>query len=143
MKQLIIKFRCRDSCPRCPDQEVGEHPDGHRQQDPVERLSHGSASQRPRGGVVFPSPPWERKCVPCCNTVMTHHSNVIYSSELLRNTPLCSGCNHFHSTFVFFFSAFCRQDEIESRLLKIEGLITSLGKHIHSSEKTSRKLITK
>ncbi|XP_041701276.1 carbonic anhydrase 6 [Coregonus clupeaformis] len=28
---------------------------------------------------------------------------------------------------------FCRQDEIESRLLKIEGLITSLGKHIHSS----------
>ncbi|XP_052340594.1 uncharacterized protein LOC118377945 isoform X48 [Oncorhynchus keta] len=29
---------------------------------------------------------------------------------------------------------FCRQDEIESKLLKIEGLITSLGKHIHSSE---------
>ncbi|XP_023847597.1 carbonic anhydrase 6 [Salvelinus sp. IW2-2015] len=28
---------------------------------------------------------------------------------------------------------FCRQDEIESKLLKIEGLITSLGKHIHSS----------
>ncbi|XP_076027351.1 carbonic anhydrase 6 [Genypterus blacodes] len=28
--------------------------------------------------------------------------------------------------------SFCRQDEIESRLLKIEGLITSLGKHIHS-----------
>ncbi|KAI9530869.1 hypothetical protein NQZ68_000360 [Dissostichus eleginoides] len=27
---------------------------------------------------------------------------------------------------------FCRQDEIESRLLKIEGLITSLGKHIHT-----------
>ncbi|TNN82955.1 Carbonic anhydrase 6 [Liparis tanakae] len=27
---------------------------------------------------------------------------------------------------------FCRQDEIESRLLKIEGLITSLGKHMHS-----------
>ncbi|XP_040048685.1 carbonic anhydrase 6 isoform X2 [Gasterosteus aculeatus] len=27
---------------------------------------------------------------------------------------------------------FCRQDEIESRLLNIEGLITSLGKHIHS-----------
>ncbi|KAJ4934629.1 hypothetical protein JOQ06_007414 [Pogonophryne albipinna] len=28
---------------------------------------------------------------------------------------------------------FCRQDEIESRLLKIEGLITSLGKHIYTS----------
>ncbi|XP_071764880.1 carbonic anhydrase 6 [Centroberyx gerrardi] len=28
---------------------------------------------------------------------------------------------------------FCRQDEIESKLLRIEGLITSLGKHIHSS----------
>ncbi|KAL3974348.1 hypothetical protein ACER0C_022974 [Sarotherodon galilaeus] len=27
---------------------------------------------------------------------------------------------------------FCRQDEIESRLLKIEGLITSIGKNIHS-----------
>lgn len=27
---------------------------------------------------------------------------------------------------------FCRQDEIESKLLKIEGLITSLGKNIHS-----------
>uniref|UniRef100_A0A3Q3G257 Carbonic anhydrase 6 n=1 Tax=Labrus bergylta TaxID=56723 RepID=A0A3Q3G257_9LABR len=27
---------------------------------------------------------------------------------------------------------FCRQDEIESRLLKIEGLITSLGKHVTS-----------
>ncbi|KAG7521127.1 hypothetical protein JOB18_043122 [Solea senegalensis] len=27
---------------------------------------------------------------------------------------------------------FCRQDEIESRLLKIEGLITSLGKLMHS-----------
>uniref|UniRef100_A0A3Q3WRR8 Carbonic anhydrase 6 n=1 Tax=Mola mola TaxID=94237 RepID=A0A3Q3WRR8_MOLML len=30
---------------------------------------------------------------------------------------------------------FCRQDEIESRLLKIEGLITSLGKHIHSKSR--------
>ncbi|KAG7227099.1 hypothetical protein INR49_022446 [Caranx melampygus] len=28
--------------------------------------------------------------------------------------------------------SFCRQDEIESKLLKIEGLITSLGKHIHT-----------
>ncbi|KAK9515970.1 hypothetical protein VZT92_026566 [Zoarces viviparus] len=27
---------------------------------------------------------------------------------------------------------FCRQEEIESRLFKIEGLIMSLGKHIHS-----------
>ncbi|XP_074537996.1 carbonic anhydrase 6 [Halichoeres trimaculatus] len=27
---------------------------------------------------------------------------------------------------------FCRQDEIESRLLRIEGLITSLGKHVTS-----------
>ena len=24
----------------------------------------------------------------CCNTVMTHHSNVIFSSELLRNTAV-------------------------------------------------------
>ncbi|KAM9343919.1 carbonic anhydrase 6 [Pholidichthys leucotaenia] len=29
---------------------------------------------------------------------------------------------------------FCRQDEIESRLLKIEGLITSIGKNMHSGE---------
>ncbi|KAM4610668.1 carbonic anhydrase 6 isoform 2-T2 [Polymixia lowei] len=29
--------------------------------------------------------------------------------------------------------AFCRQDDIESKLLRIEGLIMSLGKHIHSS----------
>lgn len=40
---------------------------------------------------------------------------------------------------LFVSSAFCRQDEIESRLLKIEGLITSLGKHIYTSE--SQRLI--
>lgn len=28
--------------------------------------------------------------------------------------------------------SFCRQDEIESKLLKIEGLITSIGKHLNS-----------
>ncbi|XP_057713581.1 carbonic anhydrase 6 [Corythoichthys intestinalis] len=28
--------------------------------------------------------------------------------------------------------SFCRQDEIESKLLKIEGLITSLGRHVYS-----------
>ncbi|KAL6119794.1 ca6 [Pungitius sinensis] len=33
---------------------------------------------------------------------------------------------------------FCRQDEIESKLLKIEGLITSLGKHIHSGGQVNR-----
>lgn len=31
-------------------------------------------------------------------------------------------------------SAFCRQDEIESKLLKIEGLITSLGKHLYAGD---------
>ncbi|XP_030225559.1 carbonic anhydrase 6 [Gadus morhua] len=30
---------------------------------------------------------------------------------------------------------FCRQDEIESKLLRIENIITSLGKHIHSNER--------
>ncbi|XP_038578713.1 carbonic anhydrase 6 [Micropterus salmoides] len=34
---------------------------------------------------------------------------------------------------------FCRQDEIESRLLKIEGLITSLGKHMYSGGHGSSK----
>ncbi|XP_045065266.1 neuronal pentraxin-1-like [Coregonus clupeaformis] len=36
---------------------------------------------------------------------------------------------------------FCRQDEIESKLLKIEGLITSLGKHIHSKPRAMSPLV--
>ncbi|KAJ8257588.1 hypothetical protein GJAV_G00187390 [Gymnothorax javanicus] len=31
-------------------------------------------------------------------------------------------------------STFCRQEEIEAKLLKIEGLVTSLGKHMHSGD---------
>ncbi|KAM4737206.1 carbonic anhydrase 6 [Anableps anableps] len=34
---------------------------------------------------------------------------------------------------------FCRQDEIESKLLKIEGLITSLGKYIYSGGSPSSR----
>uniref|UniRef100_A0A672FKU9 Carbonic anhydrase 6 n=1 Tax=Salarias fasciatus TaxID=181472 RepID=A0A672FKU9_SALFA len=36
---------------------------------------------------------------------------------------------------------FCRQDEIESKLLKIEGLITSLGKNIHSEARALYPLV--
>uniref|UniRef100_A0A667WIQ6 Carbonic anhydrase 6 n=1 Tax=Myripristis murdjan TaxID=586833 RepID=A0A667WIQ6_9TELE len=36
---------------------------------------------------------------------------------------------------------FCRQDEIESKLLRIEGLITSLGKHIHSKPRALFPLV--
>lgn len=35
---------------------------------------------------------------------------------------------------LFFFPAFCRQDEIESKLLKIEGMIASIGRHIYTGE---------
>lgn len=40
----------------------------------------------------------------------------------------------FLNLFLFFFPAFCRQDEIESKLLKIEGLITSIGRNIYTGE---------
>ncbi|XP_030623590.1 LOW QUALITY PROTEIN: carbonic anhydrase 6 [Chanos chanos] len=36
---------------------------------------------------------------------------------------------------------FCRQEEIESKLLKIESLITSLGKHIHSDPRDLSSMI--
>ncbi|XP_077471766.1 carbonic anhydrase 6 isoform X1 [Stigmatopora argus] len=35
--------------------------------------------------------------------------------------------------------SFCRQDEIESKLLKIEGLITSLGKHVYSGGRRNQR----
>lgn len=35
---------------------------------------------------------------------------------------------------LFASAAFCLQDVIESRLEKIEGLITSLGKNLYSGE---------
>lgn len=70
------------SCLLCSDQETGGHSDGHWQQDPVERLSHCPAAQRPGGGVFIPATPWERKCVTCCDIVITQRGNIIYSSEL-------------------------------------------------------------
>lgn len=57
----------------CSDQEAGEYIDGHWQQDPVERLPHGSASKQPRGGVFFPATPRERKCVTCCDIVIAYN----------------------------------------------------------------------
>uniref|UniRef100_A0A8C4Z3C7 Carbonic anhydrase 6 n=1 Tax=Gadus morhua TaxID=8049 RepID=A0A8C4Z3C7_GADMO len=36
---------------------------------------------------------------------------------------------------------FCRQDEIESKLLRIENIITSLGKHIHSKPQAFSSLV--
>lgn len=114
----------------CSDQETGEYSDGHGQQDAVEWLPHGSASQQPCGGVFFPAAPGKRKYVACCRGLITKQGDIMYSSEW--TWPRHSDTSHF--SFTSFFSAFCRQDEIESRLLNIEGLITSLGKHIHSGE---------
>ena len=60
-------------------------------------------------------------------------------SQKKRGAPLRPESNLYLPYSPFVSSAFCRQDEIESRLLKIEGLITSLGKHIHTGE--SQRLI--
>ncbi len=65
-----------------------------------------------------------------CDYTIRHY-NLLPKVDIGLTNPECTP-HYFDSPFVFL--AFCRQDEIESKLLKIEGLITSLGKHMHSGE---------
>lgn len=60
--------------------------------------------------------------------------NVVTQQEIMIYTEQCQS----PSLIVILCCslAFCRQDEIESKLLKIEGLITSLGKHMISGDWT-------
>lgn len=118
----------------CSDQEAGEYTDGHRQQDPVERLPHGSASKWPCGGVFFPATPRERKCVTSCDIVIAYNMQYPLFLTIIVEHNQDLRPNVIIFVYLLFFSAFCRQDEIESKLLKIEGLITSIGKNMHSGE---------
>lgn len=79
---LFQMVSCFSSCLLCSDQETGEYSDGHGQQNPVERLSHCSAPERPCCGVIFLATPWQRKCVTCCNIVIAQY-NVFLRTELI------------------------------------------------------------
>lgn len=66
------------------------------------------------------------------STLMDHDNNTIWNDYRIAQ-PLNQRV--VESSFLprLGKGSFCRQEEIESKLLKIESLVTSLGKHIRSS----------
>ena len=75
----------------------------------------------------------EKEVGSMCNRVITQQRIILYCSECKWRTAK-AWVSTMSFSLNFRFLAFCRQDEIESRLLKIEGLITSLGKNMLSGK---------